>query len=318
MDAETKELALQTIEQVEDGLRILRSLISEDLKRPETQTTQDSTSKLAQRKPDRFYATSLPASELGPMPEFTDYWPVAIDPARIVPENGNSAKQFRALQITGLMKTPMAGLRVLDCGCGEGFNAREMANSAAKVVGYDVKLDDDWSDRAKENLILTSNKKIVVENAPYDFVVLYDVLDHLQGESPEEFIEWVASLLSDDGRIFVRAHPWTSKTGGHFYESINKAWIHLILTPDELAQLGFFPKEPNLRINRPMAAYELWFDSVGLLVDSKNVKTVEVDPFFTADILERMIKVTWGGNISPDVVMKIISNEYIDYFLRKP
>jgi 2-polyprenyl-3-methyl-5-hydroxy-6-metoxy-1,4-benzoquinol methylase len=215
----------------------------------------------------------------------------------------------------------LEGKTVLDCGCGEGYNAREMTNSAAKVVGYDIKEDPNWPGRSKDNLILTTEKPMVTSSAPYDVVVLYDVLDHLQGEDPEAFMQWISSMVVSGGRIFTRTHPWTSKTGGHFYETANKAWLHLALTPDELAKAGLTTKEPNLRIIRPMAAYELWFKNAGLTVEDKQVKAEEVDEWFTRNehnsLLQRIIKVTWAGTVDETVARRIMSNQWIDYLLKK-
>jgi len=207
---------------------------------------------------------------------------------------------------------------ILDCGCGEGYNSREMANVAEKVVGYDINQDDHWPDRAKENLFLTNDKELVAEHAPYHFIVLYDVIDHLQGEDPEVFMQWVSSVLHEHGQIFVRAHPWTSKTGGHFYETVNKAWVHLALTTDELIKAGMKATEPNVRAVRPMAAYEEWFKSAGLTVKSKQVKADYVDNFFmNSGLLDRIIKVTWGGEIEAETAKMIMSNSWIDYLLKK-
>lgn len=206
---------------------------------------------------------------------------------------------------------------VLDCGCGEGHNSREIANTATKVIGYDIKSDPHWAGRAKENLVLTQDKAMVSEHGPYDLIVLYDVLDHLQSEDPEPFMQWIASLLNINGRIFLRAHPWTSKTGGHFYEAANKAWLHLVMTPDELVQAGLVAKEPNLRIIRPMAAYELWFKNAGLIVENKKVKSDAVDEFFLGDLIDRIVKVTFGGTADAETAKRIMSNSWIDYFLKK-
>lgn len=235
----------------------------------------------------------------------------------IISGEGEAEKQFRALQIVSLIKLPMQGKVILDCGCGEGYNANEMANSAVKVVGYDPKEDPHWAGRSKDNLVLTSNKQSVADHAPYDLIVLYDVIDHLVGEDPEVTLKWLTGMLSENGMMFVRAHPWTGRTGGHVYESANKAFIHLAMTPDELASAGLKVKEPNLRVVRPMAAYEHWFQDAGLEVEDKRVKTTEVEEFFSGPIMDRIIKINWGGKLEPDVARKILANHFIDYLLRK-
>jgi 2-polyprenyl-3-methyl-5-hydroxy-6-metoxy-1,4-benzoquinol methylase len=235
----------------------------------------------------------------------------------IIPPNNEADKQFRALQIVSLIKLPMNDKIVLDCGCGEGYNAAEMANSATKVVGYDPKQDPHWAGRSKDNLILTANRDTASEHAPFDLIVLYDVIDHIVGDDPADFVQWLSSQMNPGGTMFVRTHPWTSRTGGHAYEDANKAFIHLALTPDELAKSGIKVKEPNLKVVRPMAAYEQWFKDAGLEVEDKRVKTAEVEPFFSGPIMDRIIKINWGGKIDADTARKILANHFIDYTLRK-
>lgn len=330
MDAQTKQLVFQTINRLEETIRTLKSLIGiqPTPSSPTSTPPKQKPSKLPQepgfgpkdsKKGPKFFATSLSADHLGPTPDFkSDDWPIAIDPSMIVPIEGDTEKQYRALQIIGLMGMPLEGKVVLDCGCGEGYNAREMANTATQVVAYDIKNDEHWPGRNKENLFFACEKKLVEERAPYDFIVLYDVIDHLRGEDPESFMQWVSSLLKGDGCIFVRTHPWTAATGGHYYESANKAWIHLALTPDELVQAGLTSTESNLRIVRPMAAYELWFKNAGLVIDTKQAKSSEVDAFFLNDgLIDRIIKVTWGGAIDIATAKKIMTNHWVDYVLKK-
>lgn len=312
MDAHTKQLVVQTLERLENSIKTLKSLLLET----SSPTTPKSGSPI--NKNPKFYATSLPTKELGPTPDFeSEDWPMAVDPTLIVPKEGESEKQYRALQIVGLMKTPLENKVVLDCGCGEGYNSREMANTATKVVGYDIKEDSHWPGRSKDNIVFTTDRVAVTECGPYDFIVLYDVLDHLQGEDPEEFMKWIASLLKENsGRVFVRTHPWTSKTGGHHYRIANKAWIHLALTPDELVQAGLHSEESNLRIIRPMAAYESWFKNAGLTVINKDIKNDDVRGL-NNKILERIIKVTWAGTVDLELAKKIMANHWIDYFLAR-
>lgn len=277
----------------------------------------------AANKLPQLFAASLPANQLGPAPDYRrDDWPIAVDPSLIIPDDGFAEKQYRALQIVGMITTDFAQKNVLDCGCGEGYVSHEMAATAANVVGYDIKSDNTWDGTrwggsVPENLIFTTEKSVVSDNAPFDFILLYDVIDHLRQEDPEKFLEWLASVLKADGKILVRTHPWTSKTGGHCYRQANKAWIHLALTPDELAKAELTPEEPNLKVVRPMAAYELWFRGAGLSVADKHVKAETIDGSFDDNIIQRIIKTTWAGAIDATTAKKIMANHFVDYVLEK-
>lgn len=334
MNDQTEQLVLETLGRIESAVNTLRSLITSSAQEhgpPAEKKSAEAPQPDAQQNPSRgpkLFATSLPEAQLGPVPDVhVNDWPLAVDPGLIVPENGHAEKQFRAMQVVSLLQDPegsglnLANRTVLDCGCGEGHNAHEMAITAGRVIGYDVSCDEarreQWARMAGENLTFTLDKEEVNHHAPYDIVVLYDVIDHLRGEDPEEFMKWVASMLRTNGRMFVRAHPWTSKTGGHCYRALNKAWIHLALTPSELSELGVEPEEPNLRVVRPMAAYEKWFKSAGLVVVNKKVRAEETDKPLSNAIVDRIIKTTWAGEVDAQTAKRIMANHFIDYWLKK-
>jgi len=269
-------------------------------------------------KGPKFYATSLSADQLGTPLDFTSSeWPEAINPNMIISSDDESSKEFRALQILSLIKVPLEGKVILDCGCGEGYNSHEMANTAVKVIGFDLKEDAHWPGRSKDNLILTIDKAAVAEYAPFDLIVLYDVADHIVGEEPGDLFKWLSNMLSPEGTMFVRTHPWTSRTGGHLYETTNKAFVHLAFTPDELTKAGIKLDNSNQKIVRPMAVYEQWFKEADLVVQDKKIKVSEVEPFFSGEVMNRIIKINWEGKIEPDVARKIMANHFIDYILTK-
>lgn len=232
----------------------------------------------------------------------------------IVNGKGEAEKKFRAVQIVKLLREDLTHKRVLDLGCGEGHVSREMAETAHQVVGYDLRPYPVQAELATAKLRF-SHDRLDVAAAPYDFILLYDVLDHLEGEDPVAFLTWAGGLLSHGGKMFIRTHPWTSRHGGHLYEiGLNKAFLHLALTPDELARLGHTPP-PMLRLARPQASYESLFKDAGLKVLEKKVHGEAVDEFFSGALLDRMIKITWKGTVDRAEALKIIGNSFIDYKL---
>lgn len=234
-------------------------------------------------------------------------------PHMIITNRGPSEKQFRALQIARILGN-FENQTVLDVGCDEGYVSHELGHQAKKVVGYDIRESANWQ-RLTSGIVSFTTDRNLVELNKYDSIILYDVLDHLEGEEPIKFMIWLHSLLAAGGTIFVRTHPWTSKHGGHLYENgHNAAFIHLAMTPDELIQAGInIP--PNLRLNRPMAAYDHFFREAGLKVDKRKGHVEPVDPFFSNELLDRIIKITWKGSIDREEALKIMSNSFIDYNL---
>jgi 2-polyprenyl-3-methyl-5-hydroxy-6-metoxy-1,4-benzoquinol methylase len=325
MDKQQKKLILEAIGRIEGACQTLRSLAEEKSQTavPEKAPIGETQPELAAKKASKAgegskYATasSLPAGELGPVPDFQDSnWPAAVQPHLIVSADADDAeKQFRALQVVGVLGLDFKDTTTLDFGCGEGHVTKEIATHAKKAVGFDIKQDDGWESKSGGNLILTADSEQVEKNAPYDYIILYDVLDHLEGQGPASVLKRLVPLMAPGAKMFCRCHPWTSRHGSHLYEKINKAYVHLVLTPDELAQAGFVA-DYNLRLARPMAAYENWFDLAGLKVEERKVTQDPVPEYFQGEILDRVIKVTWGGNIEPDQAMKIMSNQFVNYLV---
>lgn len=261
-------------------------------------------------------AFSVSASELGPMPDYKSAdWPDAIDHKMIIKKDNKAEQKFRALQIINHIREPLKDKKILDLGCGNGYVASEAAHSAKLSVGYDIIEDQMWSDHSSDNLILTTDLQKMKENGPYDLIILYDVLDHVVAASPVDIVKMARESLADGGCIFVRTHPWTSRTGGHIYEQYNKAFLHLALTPDEMAREGI-EVEANTKVIRPMAAYELWFSEAGLSTIDRKSKTHLVENFFTDSIIDRIVKINWGNKIDYDTARKIMGNHFIDYKLK--
>lgn len=260
---------------------------------------------------------SVPAKDLGPLPNINDeHWPKAVPDNMIVSHRGAPEKKYRALQIIGMLGIPVAGKRVLDCGCGEGYVTAEAAQQAELSVGYDIEAHDNWGTYNKQNLIYTSDTDVVNSDGPYDLIILYDVLDQLKGVDPVAFLKWLRTLMVDNGQIYVRTHPWTAKHGGGIYDQMNKAYIHLALTPDELIKSGIRPLH-NLKISRPMATYEKWFADAALNIESRNIEAEIPAEYVRNHLIDRIIKLTWGGTIDKEQAIKIMANQFIDYKLRK-
>jgi len=260
-------------------------------------------------------AKSLPSSELGPTPDYkSDKWPVAAPQHMIVKQDNPHEQRFRALQVVTLLQLDNSHKKILDFGCGDGMISKELKSKSELVVGYDLASAKSWDTVANDFIVMTKDKADVQRNAPYDLIMLFDVIDHLVGEDPIEVMKFVKSVLAPGGRIYVKTHPWTAKHGSHLYETINKAYLHLALTTDELLEAGYTPQS-NMKFVRPMATYLTIFSDAGLEVASKNVVAEAVDPFFTGDVLDRIIKINWEGKIDKSTAIKIMSNQFIDYWL---
>jgi len=302
MDKQTADSLLVVLQKMEENLQEVRRTVEQAIAQPVKQTA---------KKVRGLMAESIPASLLGPVPDLHhESWPAAAQNHMILDDNSQPEKhKFRALQITRLLGD-YDGKKVLDVGCGLGWVTREIAKRAALAVGYDLLADC----RSEGKLTFTNDTK-EVEQHRYDRIVMFDTLDHLTTDNHSKYMTWLGSLLSPDGQIFVRTHPWTSRHGGHLYEQgLNKAFAHLACTTDELTRAGY--RLPNVfRTARPLAVYESIFRSAGLKVADRKTHSETVDYFFNGEILDRIIKVTWNGQVNETTALKIMANSYIDFTL---
>lgn len=249
-------------------------------------------------------------------------WPEAVFPAQIADENSERDKEERAQGISDIMLPPLVGKRFLDFGCGEGHVAWHAAKEAKASVGYDLerspKSPFTWEEQ-EGNLLLTSDFDKVSAAGPFDSILLYDVVDHAEGMSPSELLSKAASVLSDDGRMFVRCHPWCGRHGGHMYRSLNKAFVHLVFGPAELEMLGVSVGH-NARVCRPLKVYGEMIEAAGLKNDGEpEIDSQDVEAFFgeTPLVRDRILS-NWGikewGQDPPQFQM---AQCFVDYVLKK-
>jgi len=217
----------------------------------------------------------------------SDEWPEAVFQIQIADENSEKDKEERAEGIADMLLPPLGGKKFLDFGCGEGHVAKYVSKDASTAVGYDiVKSGSQVWEENTEGFILTQNFDTVRANGPYDVILIYDVLDHVQS-TIESVLEQAKSVLAQEGRIYIRCHPWVSRHGGHAYRKINKAFIHLVFNDQELKDLGI-DLEFNNRVFMPLITYGTAIKNVNLKLESEpELDTQEVEEFFSLNPLIR-------------------------------
>lgn len=249
----------------------------------------------------------------------SDEWPAAVNKNLICDPNSEEDKTERGRGIIELMiEEDLDGLKFLDYGCGEGHCAYLSSEyKTTKSVGYDIKKHDEWDNfDEKDNLVITDDIEKVKENGPYDVVTLFDVIDHTATD-PVEVLSEVKSLLSENGKIYLRCHPNTSRHATHLYHDLNKAFVHLVFTPEELKSI--IPEsafeQKNYGVKYPLMTYGKYIEESGLKeVNRRDVKE-NVEQFFKIPkISERILKNLGGFDAFPEFQM---SMGFIDYILKK-
>lgn len=248
----------------------------------------------------------------------SDKWPEAINKNLVCDPNSEIDKMERGRGIIELLvEENLHGLKFLDYGCGEGYTAFYASErSPAISVGYDTK-EQNWQHfQSKSNLLFTANRASVQEKGPYNVILLFDVIDHIEGVDPVAVLQDAASLLADGGRIYMRAHPFTSRHATHLYHDLNKAYAHLVFTEDELKQIVPDSKyvTKNHGVTTPLATYGKWIDDAKLVVVHKREIKDKVENFFRIPkVADRIMKNTKMQKF-PEFQMSL---QFVDYVLKK-
>lgn len=249
-------------------------------------------------------------------------WPQAVSPCQIVEEDSEKDKEERAEGIVQVLLPPLLGKRFLDFGCGEGHIAKNASKEASLSVGYDAFKSENsrlvWED-THDYCLLTTDFKRVKEMGPYEVVLIYDVLDHARGAEPSEILSKAAEVLAEGGKIYLRCHPWCGRHGGHLYRKINKAFVHLVLSEEELRFLGVEP-EHNTKVIRPLKYYHEAINAAGLVIQSQpEMDNQEVEDFFrdVPAIRKRILRHWDVEDWSADQPSFQMSQCFVDYVLKK-
>lgn len=246
-------------------------------------------------------------------------WPLAVPPILVVDSKSPAACSERARNIIdSLINIPLKNLNILDFGCGDGTIAEEMANRGADVVAYDIVQPKTLLSKS-----FTTKWDDVVRSAPYDLILLYDVLDHMVDEEPSVALGRAGKLLKKNGKMIVRCHPWISRHGGHYYTQINRAWIHLFLTEEQLKERGC-EIVPNRKVVHPLYTYKKWIEDANLEILQEDKIVENIEEYFTNnEMLKKAIYKHFKESPFEDYrqgrgdLARIMGIHFIDFFLEK-
>lgn len=218
-------------------------------------------------------------------------WPQAVDEEQIL---GNDEKIEIALAtLTSLITCDIENKSILDLKCEDGMCCYLTTNNfyAKKSVGYDT-VEHDWSSLKQDNVILTTNWDVVKENGPYDIIYANDLLDH--SNDFDKILENIKEIKTESCRIFIRCHPWVSRHGAHLHSQINKAYVHLVFSEEELQSMGYKTNKFTHRLLDPISSYRNLFQKYGYSIISQQPLITTVEPFFyTNERVMRRIKEKW-------------------------
>lgn len=225
----------------------------------------------------------------------TTNWPEAINLESLCVSDDDKKERANGildmLQIYGL---DPQNKKCLDYGCGEGHLVQAMARTASLSVGYDLK--DDWNKITKNT---------------YDIVILYDVLDHAEQDTPTEILEKIKSVIHKDSLVFIHFHPWCSKHGAHLYRFVNKAYIQLFFNKEELKAMGCV-LIPSEEIIYPIRTYKQWIKDAGFKTLENEIHQSPVPELFLQKPLYFMLEKIWG----PKPTLEQMAIEFADVVIK--
>jgi 2-polyprenyl-3-methyl-5-hydroxy-6-metoxy-1,4-benzoquinol methylase len=252
----------------------------------------------------------------------SDVWPDAV-PKELICGESEEEKLSRASGIVEeFIGQDLSGLNFLEFGCGEGhvpYVVSEVSNSKLSV-GYDIKKQNWDHFEKRENVLFTDSWAVVESKKPFDIILINDVLDHTKNPK-EELLRVVGVKTPQTGKIILRVHPWASRHGTHLYKQLNKAYLHLVFSEDELYSMGLENME-TIKLLDPISNYKEIIKEAGLTIIKENVTTQPIEMFFThtPEILRR-IKSRWRNSYIPEVASgtifprDVLEIQFIDFIL---
>jgi len=198
---------------------------------------------------------------------------------------------------------PVAGIKILDYGCGAGDFLLYAKNKNLNVFGIEPNESALEITRKKIGRKNASNKSIRELNESFDIITLWHVLEHI----PDlfEFIDQLKSKLNPGGKIFI-AVPNHLSFDAAFYKEYWAAYDvprHLWhFSPQSLGKLF---NSFGMKIEKK---YPLWFDSyyVSMLSEKYKKSRLGLLRAFIIATLSNFIGI-FNGNYS-SVIYQIVKN----------
>lgn len=300
------------IQNREEAIRYLESILN-FLKQDGTPSASVSTEAVSagtEQKPQNSAQKALSeAEEFEKIQELLQgqEWPEAV-PDFLICKMTEEDKMERAEGIVDFLDIDLTNKKVLDFGCGEGHVVKLLREKSIDCSGFDISKQGALEWEKEDGYLLTTDWSKILAKKPFDVVFLYDVLDH--AESPIDCLNKVREVATPESHIVLRTHPFCGPHGGHLYQTINKAYLHLICTPEELEKLGC-KLDFNQKVLFPLATCENWFKEASFAIKKSNTVKNHIAQFFMRNPVVRSRINKLYPNEFPSWQMSQAFNDYV-------
>jgi len=161
----------------------------------------------------------------------------------------------RRAEVTTLLLQPKQNERILDVGCGEGYQISYIVNHAGYTVGVDLSLSKliEAKKRVKDvDFINASSEKLPFRTETFDKVLSLELLEHLR--NPSKTIDEISFILKKQG-ILVISVPYKERikmTQCIHCGKLTPIWGHLTSFDEE--KLSMLMPKNYILLNREYVA----------------------------------------------------------------
>lgn len=234
--------------------------------------------------------------------------------------------KFQSIKDAAAIPADLIGKNILLYGCNDPYLTNVISEYSSNTVLYN-RHHISTEPNVKQSSIITEVKQY----APFDLVIYWDVLDHYFDDYYEDYYGPMAShltcaeaqedllniglaLLNENGKIFVRCHPWYSRHGGHLKSNV--AFKHLLVNDTEYQDDLVSEHFVTHRIFNPVQYYVNLFRRIKLKKVDLYVRDSPLEDHITDSLLEAM-RYKWLVNtrLTDDEILSVLKIEYVDCLL---
>ena len=215
---------------------------------------------------------------------------VSLDPSSVPSEaevQGEKNRWNPSNALTALRRefpdfdSVIAGKRVMDFGCGDGFQSCALARSgAAYVLGVDIQ--EERLARARSRAHDFTNLEFAA-NPPrnaFDVAISLDAFEHFS--EPDRVLAQMASAVKPGGVLLITfGPPWYAPYGGHMAFFTRLPWVHLIFPEQTVFEVRKLYRDDSMRSYSPgmnkmsVGRFERTVRTSGLAVERRRYHAVK-------------------------------------------